>query len=372
MEENNKVSVKINKIWIFIGILVVITIVANVYVMTNNKTQTSEDKNFETEEQTNAVRTRAEKIDETKTSESLNSTSNDIIKNNNEPKTYTYSNIKGLYKNTIKSKEEDIDINYELYLYENGTFDYQSYAMASNGVIGNYIIVDNNIILNYLFRTGSDAAIDATEGQKVLKIDEDGSITDSKPEMLNSTSLLLKKISDKTESGFDISYLINNTQIYNNTNIEREVDNDVPVQKKEIPESIYTKIRGIYEGTAKDSYDKNNDRQYWLYLHENGTFAYVNTVHADNGVTGNYIIIDDTIYLNYLFATGSDASLDVTEGKKELKINEDGSITDENPDETTENNLLLKKSSKNMKDEYNNINNMINNYCIYNKASNEE
>ena len=60
MEENNKVSVKINKIWIFIGILVVITIVANVYVMTNNKTQTSEDKNFETEGQTNAVRTREE------------------------------------------------------------------------------------------------------------------------------------------------------------------------------------------------------------------------------------------------------------------------------------------------------------------------
>ena len=48
MEENKKVSVKINKIWIFIGILVLIIVLANVYVMTNNKTQSSNDKNFET------------------------------------------------------------------------------------------------------------------------------------------------------------------------------------------------------------------------------------------------------------------------------------------------------------------------------------
>ena len=69
MEENDKkVSVKINKIWWILGILVVIVIVANVYVITNKNTQTSEDKSFNAEKQANAVSTRIEKVEETKRS----------------------------------------------------------------------------------------------------------------------------------------------------------------------------------------------------------------------------------------------------------------------------------------------------------------
>ena len=373
-ENNNKVSVKINKIWIFIGILVVITIVANLYVMTNNKTQSSEDRNFETGKNENAVSTRVEKIDET--SESFNSTSNNIIENNNEAKTYTYSSVKGLYKGTAKDNfESNDDRNYELYLYEDGTFSYSNFVSFESGVTGNYIIVDASIILNYLFTTGNDPAMGATEGQKLLKINEDGIITDSNPINSNSNNLVLKKTSDNNEYKNGINYQIayDNNYLYNKTNSDNDMSESPYFAKKvEIPESIYTKVKGIYKGIAKDKYDKNNNREYELYLHENGTFSYVSGVHFEGGVTGNYIIVDDTIYLNYLFATGSDASLDATEGKKELKINEDGSIADANPEETIESNLVLKKSSTNIENEDYNINYMINNYNIYNHASSEE
>ena len=109
-----------------------------------------------------------------------------------------------------------------------------------------------------------------------------------------------------------------------------------------------------------------------MYLHENGTFAYITGIDHEYGVNGNYIIVDDTIFLNYLFATGSDAGLDATEGNKELKINDDGSITDSKPQETSETTLVLKKSSTSIKDDDYDINYMINNFYISNNASDEE
>ena len=52
--------------------------------------------------------------------------------------------------------------------------------------------------------------------------------------------------------------------------------------------------------------------------------------------------------------------------------NKDGSITDSNPDETNETNLILKKSSTNIKNEDYNLNYMINNFHISNDDSSKE
>ena len=185
----------------------------------------------------------------------------------------------------------------------------------------------------------------------------------------------MKKTNDDNDykDGIEYETAYTHNFLYNKNNSDYDLGDPYFPPKVEIPDSTYTKVKGIYEATAKDKYETNNDVFYELYLHENGTFAYTNAVYAESGVTGNYTIVGDTIYLNYLFATGSDASLAATGGKKELKINEDGSIIDLNPDETNETNLILKKSSTNLNDEeYYNLNYMINNFYISNNVKRNE
>lgn len=347
---------------------------ATVYFRLNDDNKYSKFKFMKYENQGNDYLDNNEtKVEDDNQSEETESKQDDENRAD-EKTTYTYSSIKGMYKGTAKDNfETNKDRNYELSLYEDGTFSYINYVSFDSGVSGNYIVVDDNIILNYLFIVGNDPAMAATEGQKLLKINEDGTITDSKPVNSNSTKLVLKKTSDNNEykEGVNYSDAYKNNFLYNKTNSDPDMS-EFSSNKVEIPDSIYTKVKGIYEGTAKDKYETNNDVFYGLYLHENGTFAYTNAVHAESGVTGNYIIVGDTIYLNYLFATGSDAGLDLTEGKRELKINKDGSITDSNPDETNETNLILKKSSTNIKNEDYNLNYMINNFHISNDDSSKE
>ena len=145
--------------------------------------------------------------------------------NTSEKKTFSYSDVQGLYNGTATDSakdEEGSNRNYELYLYENGTFIYSNYISTSAGYIGNYTIVDNTINLNYLFSTGNDSALTAASGTKTLKINDDGSITDTKPDKSSSSNLSLRKDSKAEDieyfSTHNVNYLINNYSISNKAN----------------------------------------------------------------------------------------------------------------------------------------------------------
>ena len=180
-----------------------------------------------------------EKANETNRVDSLNGESNEtkssysVIENNDKGNqkeevqtNYSYSDIQGLYKGIAKDKDnEGTNRNYELYLSENGTYIYQSFVDNQVGTIGNYTISGDKIILNYLFNTGNDISLTATEGKKTLNIGKNNLITDSEPEKTKSTSIELKKENapdDPFYSTNGVNYLINNYSIINKYNSENE------------------------------------------------------------------------------------------------------------------------------------------------------
>ena len=81
---------------------------------------------------------------------------------------------------------------------------------------GNYIIVNDEIILNQLFTTESDVGIHAIEEGKIkLKINSDGTITDTN-ELLNVEAKykkLFKEIKLEKSSNKDDIDVLNNTSI---------------------------------------------------------------------------------------------------------------------------------------------------------------
>lgn len=94
--------------------------------------------------------------------------------------TKTPKDIKGVYE--FEQKIENLD-NESLYcilaLYENGTFHYEHGSFANSGEYGNYTIDGNTIILNNWFRHGSDVGAYAITGETRLKMNDDGTISDS-------------------------------------------------------------------------------------------------------------------------------------------------------------------------------------------------
>ncbi len=163
------------------------------------------------------------KEDETEKSDSGENTGND---NSTEMMEYTYDNIKGLYTYTsetrIDTQGNEFNSYYYLYLYENGTFNYRMGTAAPYGYMGNYIIKDNTIVLNYLFSTNSGAGIYVTTGSKTITITAEDTLIDAKPTVPfdSTTKVTLKKASSKEASEFsqseDFSYILENYEITNN------------------------------------------------------------------------------------------------------------------------------------------------------------
>lgn len=144
--------------------------------------------------------------------------SENVINNN-----YTYDNIAGHYKFTESNNNQEFNFGYYLYLWKNGTFKYQFTMNTASSFIGNYIIVGDEIHLNYLFVGGSDAAVTTTSGEKVLKISDINTITDNDAHFYtNGGSKTINLVKDNSNNdnfnGFDVNNIINNYYIINNTN----------------------------------------------------------------------------------------------------------------------------------------------------------
>lgn len=135
----------------------------------------------------------------------------------------------------------------------------------------------------------------------------------------------------------------------------------------------YSDIQGFYKGVARDKDEEETNREYELYLSENGTYLYIDYLEAQVGTIGNYIVNGDKIILNYLFAIGNDISLTATEGKKTLNIGKNNLITDSEPERTKATSIELKKENEPYDPYYstNGVNYLINNYSIINKHNSE-
>lgn len=220
MDKKGPTKISLSTFFLLLALIVIIIMSFVIYNLYNkNLTNTNQKLSLSN--------SRSETVTSDYTIEENTSSANNTLNTNsstNEKKSYSYNTVKGLYKGiaTDNLEEENSNRNYELYLYEDGTFSFANYTSSSSGKIGNYTIVDNSINLNYLFSTGNDASLTATSGKKTLKINNDGSITDNKPDNSSASSLTLKQdftAEDITYfSQHNISYLINNYSISNKAN----------------------------------------------------------------------------------------------------------------------------------------------------------
>ena len=208
MEEKNVTKISLSTFLLIITIIAIIVMGVLIYKLNNDK-NTEIKKSTELQAQVNSLNGTVSdlqgKIDFI--SETINSTNvaqnqenaNDVEKNgdssSNQAKAQSYSTIKGVYENN----------RYQLILLDDGTFLYDFPNDSPKGVLGNYTISQDEILLKYLYRHGGDYSKTATQGQKTLKINADNSITDYKPEDANK-SITLKKTSSNI-SQEDIAYI---------------------------------------------------------------------------------------------------------------------------------------------------------------------
>lgn len=139
---------------------------------------------------------------------SSNSNSNEVSSTNNTSSNssvvesnMTFSSLSGIYVGNAKVEQGRTpsgETEVKLYLYENGSFEYNDSPGLSSGKVGYYTFTENNIILHEVLLCANDIGRTITSDTMTLKINSDNSITDSK---LNA---ILKKTSQKIENKTDV------------------------------------------------------------------------------------------------------------------------------------------------------------------------
>lgn len=216
MEEKKAIKISFSTFFLIITIIAIGIMGFFIYKLNYDKTKATA--------QVNELSNRVSLLESTKkepTSIEKTNTNAEITKNNsdsvvdNTKSAYSYDNIKGLYKYN-KKLNADSTAQYELCLLDNGTFSYHYMTEFDHALWGNYIIVNDEIILNQLFTTESDVGIHAVEEGKIkLKINSDGTITDTN-ELLNVEAKykkLFKEIKLEKSSNKDDIDVLNNTSI---------------------------------------------------------------------------------------------------------------------------------------------------------------
>ena len=216
MEEKKAIKISFSTFFLIITIIAIGIMGFFIYKLNYDKTKATA--------QVNELSNRVSLLESTKKEPTIiekTNTNAEITKNNsdsvvdNTKSAYSYDNIKGLYKYN-KKWNADSTAQYELCLLDNGTFSYHYMTEFDHALWGNYIIVNDEIILNQLFTTESDVGIHAIEEGKIkLKINSDGTITDTN-ELLNVEAKykkLFKEIKLEKSSNKDDIDVLNNTSI---------------------------------------------------------------------------------------------------------------------------------------------------------------
>lgn len=121
--------------------------------------------------------------------------------NSNEESNITVSSLSGIYIGDAKVEPgttPDGETKVSLYLYENGSFEYNDKPGLASGKVGYYTVSDNTIILHEVLLRANDIGRTITSDTMTLKINSDYSITDSK------LDAVLKKSSQKIENKTDV------------------------------------------------------------------------------------------------------------------------------------------------------------------------
>ena len=220
MEEKKAIKISFSTFFLIITIIAIGIMGFFIYKLNYDKTKATAQVNELSNRVSLLESTKKEPtiIEKTNTNAEITKNNSDSVVDNNKS-AYSYDNIKGLYKYN-KKLNADSTAQYELCLLDNGTFSYRYMTEFDHALLGNYIIVNDEIILNQLFTTESDVGIHAIEEGKIkLKINSDGTITDTN-ELLNVEAKykkLFKEIKlEKSSNKYDIDVL-------NNTSINKQI-----------------------------------------------------------------------------------------------------------------------------------------------------
>ena len=128
----------------------------------------------------------------------------DSESSNKSNNSYTYSQMKGLYtyeSNDNNENGELAPVVNKLYLYEDGRFVYMLPVRTPYGYIGNYVIENNKIILNYEYQISGGSSLIVKVGErKDLLFNNDNTISDG------STKLVKENDSKEDEFLKDYDY----------------------------------------------------------------------------------------------------------------------------------------------------------------------
>ncbi|MCI8410998.1 MAG: hypothetical protein HFJ40_00820 [Clostridia bacterium] len=174
MEEKNTIKISLSTFFLILAIIAICIISYFMFEFYNEKNQ------LETEVVSLNVQNKnfANRISEENQSiENISESSTETTIDTNT-KTYSYEDIKGLYRFTTEVQKQ-VEVFYNLCLYENGTFEYEYGIENQSSIIGNYIIVDDILILNKMFTGGSDVGLRTSSGEIKLKINTNGILTDT-------------------------------------------------------------------------------------------------------------------------------------------------------------------------------------------------
>ena len=216
MEEKKAIKISFSTFFLIITIIAIGIMGFFIYKLNYDKTKATAQVNELSNRVSLLESTKKEPtiIEKTNTNAEITKNNSDSVVDNNKS-AYSYDNIKGLYKYN-KKLNADSTAQYELCLLDNGTFSYNYMTEFDHALWGNYIIVNDEIILNQLFTTESDVGIHAIEEGKIkLKINSDGTITDTN-ELLNVEAKykkLFKEIKLEKSSNKDDIDVLNNTSI---------------------------------------------------------------------------------------------------------------------------------------------------------------
>lgn len=203
MDKKEPIKVSLATFFLIISIIVIIIMGYFMYKL-NNRVVLLESYKNEFNEKTN--------------------TSTETVKDSTErfdsniKKNYLYSEIKGKYE--CSKSYSDGSSFYELTLYENGTFKYLILFEGSTTLIGNYIIVDDEVRLNEMFIMGGGVGLNATSETLTLKINSDGTIGDTNhfpKDSKNFENIKLEKKQNNTNNlnNNNVNDLIKSQPLYN-------------------------------------------------------------------------------------------------------------------------------------------------------------
>lgn len=219
MEDKKSIKLSLSTCFLIVAIIIICIMGLVIYRQTN--------KNLNTE--INTKNTTSSDLSETQSNDTISNitTNNTLIENSTTTSNvYSYNDIKGIYTYSQKLNDEE-NAFYNLCLFENGTFYYSFGISNEKGFIGNYIIVDDEVVMNKMFSTGSDASLTAIEGSLKLKINSDNSLNDSN-QVLNVDKVFASKLSNinlkksTNKDDLELYYNINISKMLKNYNLEND------------------------------------------------------------------------------------------------------------------------------------------------------